>query len=70
MKKDGKESDAGGVILVAEDDENDALILSRACQKAGLRIRLRFVENGMQLMDYMDGSGKYSDREKCPSALP
>ena len=66
MKKNLRAHASNAVILVAEDDEDDALILSRTCRKAGLHIRLHFVENGTQAIDYLDGYGKYGDREQFP----
>jgi CheY-like chemotaxis protein len=53
-------------ILIAEDDENDRLLINRAFQKVGQTEPLQFVENGQTAIDYLSGSGDYSDRAKYP----
>jgi CheY-like chemotaxis protein len=53
-------------ILVAEDDENDAFLLRRAFQKAGLSNPLIFTCNGQEAVDYLRGEPPYSDRKKNP----
>ena len=53
-------------ILLAEDDENDALLLQRAFKKARLRDCLHVVVDGEQAINYLSGRGAYSDREKHP----
>lgn len=53
-------------ILVAEDNEDDILLLRRAFQKAGSWSSLRFVPNGEEALGYLRGQGKYSDRQEYP----
>ena len=53
-------------ILLAEDDDNDVLLLERAFEKAGLRHSLRIVRDGDQAIQYLEGRGIYSDRKKFP----
>ncbi len=53
-------------ILVAEDDAMDALLLDRAVNKVGLPLKVQFVRDGQQAVDYLEGREKYSDREKHP----
>jgi CheY-like chemotaxis protein len=53
-------------ILVAEDDENDAFLLRRAFQKAGLSHPLIFTCNGQQTVDYLRGEPPYTDRSQNP----
>lgn len=53
-------------ILVAEDDPSEQLFLSRAFQKAGLYPHLRFVEDGTDVVSYLEGTGKYADRIQFP----
>jgi len=53
-------------ILVAEDDENDAFLLRRAFQKAGLSNPLIFASNGQEAVDYLRGEPPYSDRNQNP----
>src|SRR5689334_14648532 len=54
------------IILLAEDDDNDVLLIQRAFQKAGLRDVLKIVRNGEQALAYLSGQGEYSDRERYP----
>jgi CheY-like chemotaxis protein len=54
------------VLLVAEDDENDVLILERALRRAAARFRLVHVPDGEQAVDYISGRGVYSDRARHP----
>ena len=53
-------------ILLADDDENDVLLLQRAFKKAGLRDWLRVVTDGEEAINYLAGRGAFADREKYP----
>ena len=53
-------------ILVAEDDENDIVILSYAFKQAGLPHTLARVADGEAAIDYLRGDGPYADRAKYP----
>ncbi len=55
-----------GLILLAEDEESDALIMQRAMKKAGLHYPLQRVSNGEEAIHYLAGEGKYSDRHLHP----
>lgn len=52
-------------VLVAEDDENDTLLLTRAFRKCGIN-RFHLVRDGQEAIDYLQARGKYSDRGKFP----
>src|SRR3954469_20202909 len=54
------------VILLVEDDANDAFFISRALDDLGFNGHLEHVTNTGAARDYVMGSGKYSDREKFP----
>jgi CheY-like chemotaxis protein len=54
------------IILLAEDDPNDVVLIQRAFQKAGLRNILKVVEDGDQAIKYLSGQGVYSNREQYP----
>jgi len=54
-------------ILVADDDENDFIILRRAFQRAGLSHRLIHVRDGEAAMDYLSARGAYQDRAQYPN---
>ncbi|MDB6028868.1 MAG: response regulator receiver protein [Verrucomicrobiales bacterium] len=53
-------------VLLADDDENDVLLMQRAFQKARLANPLQIVRNGEQAVAYLEGTGCYADREKFP----
>lgn len=53
-------------LLVAEDDENDRLLLSHALKKARYEGRLTLVNDGSEAIAYLDGAGPYADRDKYP----
>jgi CheY-like chemotaxis protein len=54
------------LILIAEDDPNDAVLLERALQKAVRRSTFRICTNGDQAIEYLSGRGSYSDRATFP----
>jgi CheY-like chemotaxis protein len=56
----------GRTILVAEDTEDDALLLERALQRVGLQNPVQIVTDGEELLDYLRGDGRYADREVYP----
>jgi len=53
-------------ILIADDDEEDRLLIQDAFEENLLRNPLQFVEDGEELMDYLYQRGKYSDVNKFP----
>jgi len=53
-------------ILLAEDDDNDVLLIQRAFQKAGLRHVLKVVRDGEQAIAYLSGRGVYANRDTFP----
>ena len=55
-------------ILAAEDDESDRMILKLAFQKADLSRPLVLVRDGQEAVDYLSGTGRYTDRSTY--ALP
>ncbi len=50
-------------ILIAEDDPDDRDLAQEALSMTGLASEVRFVENGQELMDYLNRGGAYADRE-------
>jgi CheY-like chemotaxis protein len=54
------------VILVAEDDSNDVLLLKRAFAKAGISACLVFVSNGQEAIHYLQGQAPFNDRVQYP----
>jgi CheY-like chemotaxis protein len=53
-------------ILQVEDDPNDVLFLQRAMTKAGVENDVHVASDGQQAIDYLEGVGKFADRQKFP----
>ena len=53
-------------ILQVEDDENDVFFFQRAMKKAGADNPIQVATDGRQAIDYLQGTGKFSDRELFP----
>lgn len=54
------------VILVADDDPDDRQMTKEAFQESLLANDLRFVEDGEELMDYLNQRGKYASEGAAP----
>lgn len=54
------------IILVAEDDENDAFILKRAFKKGGIELPVHVCPDGEVAMNYLKGIGQFADRLTYP----
>lgn len=54
------------LILHVEDDENDALLFQKACERAGLPAKVFHVEAAEKAMAYLLGEGVYQDRSLYP----
>jgi len=54
------------MILVVDDDEACEVLLPLLFNKANSKVGLRFVTDGEQAMDYLNGNGKFSDRAQFP----
>src|SRR5437763_14960 len=53
-------------ILQIEDDENDVLFLRIAMENAGVSHPLQVAKDGRQAIEYLSGTGKFSDRGSFP----
>lgn len=53
-------------ILQIEDDPNDVFFLQRAMKKAGVLNPIQVATDGQQGIDYLKGTGKFSDRAQFP----
>ncbi len=53
-------------ILVAEDDEDDRLLMQEALEENRLANDLHFVADGVELMDYLNRQGAYTDPKSSP----
>ena len=53
-------------ILMADDDADDRQMTKEAFEESRLANDLRFVENGVELMDYLNRRGKYDAPASSP----
>ena len=60
---------AHATILLADDDEDDVFLLDRAFKEARVPNPRNRVADGEQVLAYLDGAGKYSDRRIFPYPL-
>lgn len=48
-------------IIIAEDDPDDRLLMEDALIEARLANGIKFVEDGVELLEYLRGTGRYHD---------
>src|ERR1041385_7847662 len=53
-------------ILLAKDNESDALLLKRAIEAADINASLQIVRDGQEAVDYLKGVSPFSDRVQHP----
>jgi CheY-like chemotaxis protein len=53
-------------ILLVEDSQDDIFIMERACKRTGIPHALHVVTDGQLGVEYLSGSGPYSDRAVYP----
>jgi CheY-like chemotaxis protein len=61
-----KEDSKPLLILHVEDDENDAILFRKACERAGLPAQICRVESADHAKAYLAGEGEYTDRAEYP----
>ena len=54
------------VVLIAEDSENDLLMLRRAFRQASILAPMQHVSDGEQVIAYLKGEGKFGRRDEFP----
>ncbi len=54
------------VILIVDDEEDDRLLVQLALKRAGIKQHPVALADGEEAIEYLKGSGKFSDREKYP----
>lgn len=54
------------VLLMADDDADDRLLMRDALQECSLKVELRCVENGEELMDYLHRRGSFGGLDRAP----
>ena len=53
-------------ILLAEDDDNDVLLMKRAIVRAGITNPLHVTRDGEEALAYLAGRGRFADRTQNP----
>jgi CheY-like chemotaxis protein len=54
------------LVLLAEDDDNDVLLIKRAFQKSRVANAIEVVSDGEGAVNYLSGEGIYGDRARYP----
>jgi CheY-like chemotaxis protein len=55
------------VMLLVEDNNDDALLLQRVVSRADLGLDLHRVHNGQEAIDYLLGEDQFADRKQHPN---
>ena len=58
--------EANCAILLVEDNEDDVYLMKSALKEAGVTNPVHVVEDGQQAIEYLNGSGPFSDRTLHP----
>jgi two-component system response regulator len=53
-------------VLQVEDDPNDVFFLQHAMRKADVTNPIQIASDGQEAIDYLQGTGKFANREKFP----
>jgi len=54
------------VILLAEDREDDIILIQRAFKRSGFAVPLKVVRDGEEAIRYLAGDAQYADRTRYP----
>lgn len=54
------------IILMADDDDDDRILVRDALAESKVRHAIYFVENGTELLRYLNREGKYQDSSRYP----
>jgi CheY-like chemotaxis protein len=55
------------IILIADDDAEDRMLVKEALEESRLNNNIQFVENGEELLDYLNNKGRFEDKDKYPT---
>jgi CheY-like chemotaxis protein len=58
-----------GTILLAEDDENDVLLMKHLLEKCKVLNPLQVVRDGDEAICYLKGEGQYADHARYPMPI-
>jgi CheY-like chemotaxis protein len=53
-------------ILIVDDDENDIFFVKRAFTDINVHCAFQVLNNGQEVVDYLDGTGDFANRERYP----
>jgi DNA-binding response OmpR family regulator len=53
-------------ILLVEDEENDVFFFKHAMKREGMANPLRVASDGQEAIEYLQGAGKFGNREEYP----
>jgi CheY-like chemotaxis protein len=54
------------VILIADDSENDVMMLRRAFVQSGVEVPMQVVNDGEEAIAYLNGDGGFANRDEFP----
>jgi CheY-like chemotaxis protein len=54
-------------ILIADDDPEDRMLIIDALHESHLSNTIQYVEDGEELLDYLQNNGKYADSKQYPT---
>lgn len=57
------------IILMADDDTDDQLLARDALAEGNVRNEIRFVQDGVELLQYLRGEGKFKDNNPWPGLI-
>lgn len=55
-----------GPILAVEDNPDDLFLLESAIEKTELKGQVQIVRDGIEAIEYLEGLGRYADRNRFP----
>jgi CheY-like chemotaxis protein len=59
-------NDLSNTILIVDDNDDDVYALRRTLRKAGIANPQQVMTNGQEAVNYLSGTGQYSDRQSFP----
>ena len=59
--------DPNKILFIADDDEEDRLLIKDAFEECNFPGRIVFGENGEEVMDYLNNQGKFADEKEFPA---
>ena len=57
------------LIVIAEDDADDQFLFQTAFEENGLTFQIKFVNNGVELVSYLDSCNGTGDQSHFPSLI-